>query len=137
MPRPTGTCIQVVDADGKTLNTDGPAGPAHHPGSPVRRPASQGRAPNIYFSTTVGGLDVREVVAALPPGFTYRSDDGVPVGLLAGGGALQITTPLTGVNQELRHLALALWLIVLGRCGHRRPARAWRWDAPCCGRSTA
>ena len=31
----------------------------------------------------------------------------------ARGGALQITAPLTGVNHELRHLALALWLIVL------------------------
>ena len=30
-----------------------------------------------------------------------------------GGGALQITAPLTGVNQELGRLAIALWLIVL------------------------
>ena len=29
------------------------------------------------------------------------------------GGALQLTAPLTGVNHELRHLAVALWLIVL------------------------
>ena len=29
------------------------------------------------------------------------------------GGALQITTPLTGVNHELHNLAIALWLIVL------------------------
>ncbi len=107
-----GQCIQVVDPNGKTLIVDGPAvlpvTPAVHSVA-----GSGGQAQNIYFSTTVGGLDAREVVAALPPGFTYRGGAGLPVGLIAGG-ALQITTPLTGVNQELRHLAYALWIIVIG-----------------------
>ena len=106
-----GQCIQVVDPNGKTLLPDGPAVLPITPA--VRAVAgSGGAAQNIYFSTTVGGVDAREVVAALPAGFTYRGTEG-PVGLIAGG-ALQITTPLTGVNQELRHLAFALWVIVIG-----------------------
>jgi two-component system sensor histidine kinase MprB len=107
-----GQCIQVVDPSGKTFATDGSA--VLPVTAAVRSVAgSGGQAPNTYFSTTVEGLDAREVVAALPPGFTYRGGAGLPVGLDAGG-ALQITTPLTGVNQELRHLAFALWVIVIG-----------------------
>jgi two-component system sensor histidine kinase MprB len=106
-----GQCIQVVDQTGKTLLPDGPAVLPITPAVKALA-ASGGAAQNIYFSTTVGGVDAREVVAALRPGFTYRGRDGA-VGLLAGG-ALQITTPLTGVNLELRHLAFALWIIVIG-----------------------
>ncbi len=101
----------MVDQNGKTLLPDGPAVLPITPA--VKSVAgSGGAAHNIYFSTTVGSEDTREVVAALPPGFQYRGGQG-PVELTAGG-ALQITTPLTGVNQELRHLALALWIIVIG-----------------------
>ena len=60
----------------------------------------------------MNGIDVRQIVVSLPAGYFYRGNNGtwqVP----PGGGALQITAPLTGVNEELRHLALALWLIVL------------------------
>ena len=78
--------------------------------------ASQGGADEHYFSTTVDNIAVREIVAALPRGFTYN--DGLITGAqptleLPRGGALQITTPLTGVNHELHNLAIALWLIVL------------------------
>ncbi|HEY5096415.1 MAG TPA: HAMP domain-containing sensor histidine kinase, partial [Acidimicrobiales bacterium] len=106
-----GQCIQVVAQNGKTLLPDGPAVLPITPA--VKSVAgSGGLAHNIYFSTTVGGVDAREVVAALRPGFTYEGGNGA-VGLTAGG-ALQLTTPLTGVNQELRHLAFALWIIVIG-----------------------
>ena len=78
--------------------------------------ASQGGANEAYFSTTVDNIAVREIVAPLPRGFTYN--DGLinganPTLELPRGGALQITTPLTGVNHELHNLAIALWLIVL------------------------
>ena len=56
--------------------------------------ASRGSASTAYFSTTINGLDVREAVAALPPGFEYRG--GVNFEELGEGGALQISTPLTG-----------------------------------------
>ncbi len=108
---PAGACIQLVLSDG-TVNI--PDGAAVLPiNDAVRATASSGgQAMTVYFSTTADGVDAREVVAALPPQFVYRGGNG-PVGLPAGG-ALQITTPLTGVNQELRHLALALWIIVVG-----------------------
>jgi two-component system sensor histidine kinase MprB len=105
-----GVCSQVV-YDGGTTN---PEDPTVLPISPeaARSAASKGLAPDIYFSTTSGGIDLRELVVALPPGFVYRGNNGN--WQLNTGGALQVTTPLTGVNQELRHLALALWVIVIG-----------------------
>ncbi len=78
----------------------------------VQRVASSlGTAPNVYFSTMVGNVDVRTVTAALPPGFPYYGVENPE--RLHLGGALQISQPLTGVNEELRHLALALWIIVI------------------------
>ncbi len=105
-----GECIQVVYPDGSTVSADGTA--AIPINDTVRMvAASRGQAPAVYQSTTVGGVDAREVVAALPPGFQYHGNVFEEMG---DGGALQISTPLTGVNQELRHLALALWIIVIG-----------------------
>ena len=103
-------CIQIVYADGTTNSADGP--PVLAITTVVRATArSQGEAADVYSTATVRGVDVREIVAPIPPGFIYYGGDGPAE--LADGGALQITTPLTGVDQELRHLALALWLIVL------------------------
>ena len=86
-----------------------------------------GPGPERFFSTTRRTAShVREIVAALPPGFTYYRRHNLAVAVSADGGALQLTAPLTGVNQELRHLALALWLIVADRGGRRRPPRAGR-----------
>jgi len=105
-----GVCIQLTQSGGATLATDGP--PVLPVTDAVRAVStSQGTSPNRFFSTTVNGVAVREVVAALPPRFQYGGGNGVAS--LPDGGALQITTPLTGVNEELRHLAYALWLIVL------------------------
>jgi two-component system sensor histidine kinase MprB len=107
-----GQCIQIV-LPLPVGNVNQPDGSAVLPITPAvqRVASSQGRAPNLYFSTSVGNLDVRVVVAALPPGFRYRgveNFEGLPQGA-----ALQISAPLTGVNEELRHLALALWIIVI------------------------
>ena len=104
-----GACSQVVLADGTT----DPADPTVLPiGDPVRRSAaSKGQQPDTYFTTTVGGISLRELVTALPPGFSYRGNTGYRS--LAQGGALQVTAPLTGVAQELHSLAIALWIIVL------------------------
>jgi two-component system sensor histidine kinase MprB len=107
-------CVQVVSDSGQAVGENQvipiPA--------PVRASAaSRGTSGNTFFSSTVNGTDVRQIVVALPPTYTYR-DTGNTSGInpyeqLPNGGALQITIPLTGVNQELRHLAYALWLIVL------------------------
>ena len=107
-----GVCSQVVyNVDGGKTNPDDPTVLPVSPEA-ARSAASGGKAPNVYFSTTAGGIDLRELVVALPPGFVYRGNNGT--WQLDTGGALQITTPLTGVNQELRHLAFALWIIVIG-----------------------
>jgi two-component system, OmpR family, sensor histidine kinase MprB len=105
----TGACSQVVYADGTTNPND----PAVLPISSAVKTAaaSQGKRPEQFFSTTVNGFDVRELVIALPPGYEYVGNTGT--WQLQNGGALQITAPLTGVNEELRHLAEALWVIVL------------------------
>ncbi len=107
-----GVCSQVVyNIGGGRTNPDDPTVLPVSPEA-ARSAASGGRAPDVYFSTTAGGVDLRELVVALPPGFVYRGNNGT--WQLGTGGALQITTPLTGVNQELRHLAFALWIIVIG-----------------------
>ncbi len=105
-----GTCTQVVVGDGGT----DPAGadlvlPVN--AAVKASAASGGQAPNIFNSTTVNGIAVRQIIASLPSGFTYN-DGATYVRLPPAGGAMQLSTSLTGVNLELRHLALALWLIV-------------------------
>ncbi len=106
-----GACTQVVNNQNRGV-TEGDPAVLPVSAQALQSAASQGRAPNTYFSTNVGGIDVRELVVALPPGFVYRGNNSP--WQLADGGALQVTAPLTGVNQELRHLALALWIIVIG-----------------------
>ncbi len=109
--RPTpGACVQVVFADGGTNQGDVRVLPVT--GTVRDSAASQGRAPDRFFSTSVGGTAVREIVSALSPGYEFQSNLG-PVQVPGSGAALQITTPLTGVNQELGHLATELWVIVL------------------------
>ncbi len=104
-----GSCVQVVGSGG-TVN---PGDPTVLPVSSQAQSSasSQGQAADQYYSTTVGGTAVRELVVALPPQYLYRSAVGFLQ--LPAGGAVQFTTPLAGVNHELGHLALALWLIVI------------------------
>jgi two-component system sensor histidine kinase MprB len=106
----TGACTQVVLAPGVITTGDTQVLPINAEARAAS--ISQGRHPDQYFSTTTGSTHVREIVVALPPGYLYRSNTGF-VEIPAAGGALQYTAPLSGVNQELRHLAFALWLIVL------------------------
>ncbi len=118
-----GSCSQVIYAGGTTSSLD----PQVIPVTATARTsaASHGNAPDRYFSTVAdNGIAVRELVVALPPGFAYRGNDGGFRQVPAAGGALQITAPLTGVNQELRKLAVALWLIVLIGVALGRPPRA-------------
>jgi two-component system sensor histidine kinase MprB len=104
-----GECVQVVDNSGNVES--GQNQPLAVNGTVKTLAASQGRAPEAFFSTTVNGIPVREVVAPLAPSFEFSNVAGTFV--FEDGGAIQLTTSLTGVNQELRHLAVALWLIVV------------------------
>jgi two-component system sensor histidine kinase MprB len=108
---PAGSCQQVVTPTG---TRDPNAQPRVLPiTAAVRAIAdSQGVGAPVFFTATVRGTTVRQIAVALPPGFSY-SDGTLPVGL-GRGGAFQLSTSLTGVNQELRHLAFALWVIVIG-----------------------
>jgi two-component system sensor histidine kinase MprB len=110
---PAGTCQQVVVASGALID------PSDTQVLPINQAVkatanSRGQGPDIFFSTSVSGIDVRQVVTALPPGYQLNAGIGIGYVSLPEGGALQLSAPLTGVNAELRHLALALWLIVLG-----------------------
>ncbi len=107
---PAGQCQQVVFPDGSTV---GGPGSAQLPVTSTVRAvaASGGNHPPVFFTTTVGGISVREIVYALSPGFDFQVP-GQPIEL-QNGGALQLTTPLTGVNAELRHLAYALWVVIV------------------------
>ena len=105
-----GFCEQIVNNTGTTEPGDSDA---VLPITDVVKEsaASEGRHPQVYFSNAVNGTPTREVVESLSPGFVYRGNSG-PTELF-GGGALQVTLPLSGVNEELRHLAEALWVIIL------------------------
>jgi two-component system, OmpR family, sensor histidine kinase MprB len=104
-----GDCVQIVFSNGSV------ASPVVLPVNDAVRStaASQGKASDAFFSTTLDNTAIREIVTPLPPGFLYNDGTGIGFRQLTAGGAIQITTPLTGVNHELHNLAIALWLIVL------------------------
>jgi two-component system sensor histidine kinase MprB len=69
-----------------------------------------GQQKGFFTNVTIRGIDVREIVEPVPNfDGTYRLSDGTTT--LIGPAALQVTAPLTGVNKELRSLALDLWVI--------------------------
>jgi two-component system sensor histidine kinase MprB len=108
-----GVCQQVVPPHG-TKDPDATAF-ALPVTAQVRSIAdSGGTARSAYFTSTVDGIDVRQIAVALPPDFRYNDGNATFPVYLPEGGAVQLSTPLTGVNQELRHLAFALWIIVVG-----------------------
>jgi two-component system sensor histidine kinase MprB len=115
-PSPVGQCFQVVYPGGSTSSLDPQVLPVN---DAVKRVAGSGGSGSpTYFSTNVkiGGTttDVRETVVPLPSGWVYsngRTNGPASLEQLPNGGALQVTAPLTGVDQELGHLALVLWII--------------------------
>lgn len=113
----SGSCVQIVNADGNTFAGTTRVLPVT---DQVREVAGrQGQGPPIFFSTTVRGVNVRQAVLPISPGYYYNNGNqfGSPYPAeveMVAGGALQLTYPLTGVNRELGHLAVALWAIILG-----------------------
>jgi two-component system sensor histidine kinase MprB len=117
---PVGQCFQVVYPGGSTSPQDQQVLPIDD--AVKRVAASGGSGPPAYFSTTVNinktVTHVRETVVPLPGGWLYRGNTGndgrAPLEETPpNGAALQLTLSLTGVNQELGHLALVLWIIAL------------------------
>ncbi len=99
------SCFLVVDANGN------PSIPGLVPISAATKAVAggSGNVPGFSADVTVSGVDARELVTPLPVGFEYRV--GNIILALPSGGALVLTSPLTGVDQELRHLVLDLWAI--------------------------
>jgi two-component system, OmpR family, sensor histidine kinase MprB len=113
---PLGQCQQIAYAGGTVSSIDPQVLPVPDMVKPVA--ASEGKAATIFFSTTVNingtVTDVRQAVVALPGGWIYHGNNQAELEATPPeGGALQLTQPLTGVNQELRHLAFALWIIAI------------------------
>jgi two-component system sensor histidine kinase MprB len=109
--RATGYCSQMVWVGGNV-----------HPGDPqvldipsevAQRASTLGNSAPLLFSTKVGGISVREIAYPLGGPFHYRNCTTCQVLTMDLGGALQLTVPLTGVNDGLRHLVVALWIIIL------------------------
>ena len=110
--RAAGYCSQVVWADGR-VNIGDPQVLAISP-AVARVAGSLGTSNELLFTTRVGDISVREIV--FPLAGPYRYSNGTrPIRALTmdNGGALQLTAPLTGVQEGLHHLAVALWLIIL------------------------
>jgi two-component system, OmpR family, sensor histidine kinase MprB len=110
--RAVGYCTQMVWADGQVRTGDPQALPIST--ATAQTAGSLGTGPQLLFSTQVDGIAVREIVYPLGPQFPY-SNGTRPVQRLTMplGGALQVTEPLTGVQEGLHRLAVALWLIIL------------------------
>jgi two-component system, OmpR family, sensor histidine kinase MprB len=83
----SGQCVQVISQEGQT------GGPVVVPVTASVRAVASGKSPGFFSDVTIRGVDARQIVYPLQ------------------NGALQITAPLTGVNKELRSLALDLWII--------------------------
>ncbi len=116
-----GECVQVVYADGSTSPLDPQVLPIDDAVKRVAASGGSGPAANFSLSvrTNKTTTHVRETVVPLPAGWLYHGNPGsdgrgpLEQTPSPGGGALQITLPLTGVDQELGHLALALWVIAI------------------------
>jgi two-component system sensor histidine kinase MprB len=83
----SGQCVQVISQEGETGR------PVVVPVTAAVRAVASGKSPGFFSDVTIRGVDARQIVYPLQ------------------NGALQITAPLTGVNKELRSLALDLWII--------------------------
>jgi len=117
--RAVGYCTQMVWADGQVHTGDTqvlPISPAV-----AQAAGSLGTGAQLQFSTHVGGIAVREIVYPLGGPYPY-SNTSQPLQRLVMplGGALQVTAPLTGVQEGLHRLAVALPLSSLSACARGR-----------------
>ena len=108
--RATGYCSQMVWANGQV-----------HPGEPTVLPitpavaelaGSQGTGSQLLFTTKADGISVREIAYPLAR-LSYKNCLTCSALNMPFGGVLQVSAPLTGVNEGLHHLVVALWIIIL------------------------
>jgi two-component system sensor histidine kinase MprB len=101
-----GEVFQLVAANGQLVI----------PGSPIQLPVSRdvvrvavNQSGAFYTTVTVHGFSLRELVEPIPDGTIVRVGD--DVGPLAIPAALQLATPLSGVNDQLSDLRWQLLLV--------------------------
>ncbi len=70
---------------------------------------ANGRAAAFFTTVNVNGTQYRELITPIPPGTDVSGRE-----VLINGGALQLATPLSGVNRQLTHLGLALVAVAIG-----------------------
>ena len=100
-----GVSFQITAPVGLTRSTV-----VYNSGLPVSQAVTavaHGRLSSYFTNITVRGSQLREYVSYLPE----VSVDDVP---LSNGAALQVATPLSGVNEQLGHLGLALTFVAIG-----------------------
>ena len=104
----TGLAVQVVAPDGQLIARGGALpGARSLPVTPAVVAVAAGQLSQFVTTVQVGGTALREYVTHLPGPIVV---EGIP---LATGGALQLASPLTGVNQQLGNLGLALTLVAI------------------------
>jgi two-component system sensor histidine kinase MprB len=107
----TGLAAQVVAPDGEVVSSVGLADSLQLPVSSALQAVASGQASHLFSNATVGGVSLR-VYATHFPGPAQSG----PI-VLPEGGALELATPLTGVNAQLGNLGLALSLVALAAIG--------------------
>ena len=70
-----------------------------------------GRAKPYFATVQINGVPYRELVTPVPPGILVSTSAGVEQ--FPNGGALQLATPLSGVNSQLSNLGFALTAVAI------------------------
>ncbi len=102
-----GITPQVIDSNGTVLLPGG---------LPVDNQiisVAQSQSMHFFTDVTVHGVEVRELVTPLPAGTQVEFTNSPALSLDPPGGALQLATSITGINDELGHLGLALVAIAI------------------------
>jgi two-component system sensor histidine kinase MprB len=108
----SGLAVQIVAAPTGTVVFTS----FHHlPVDASVKSVANGEGEPYYASVTVHGVDYREYVVHMPPGTAVVSGAALfaPRETLTTGGALQLATPLTGVDSQLGQLGLVLALVAV------------------------
>jgi len=105
----TGLAVQFVDPAGEvvTAGSTGLAGNLRLPVNSAVVAVSSGQSNQLFTNADIGGTTLRVYVTHFPG---PQPVNGI---VLVDGGALELATPLTGVNAQLGDLGLALLLVAL------------------------
>ncbi len=109
-----GRPLDQNDFYGEDASVIPPTCPSGGDALPVTGPAcavASGRARPYFATVQIKGTPYRELVTPVPPGILVSTSAGVEE--FPNGGALQLATPLSGVNSQLTNLGLALTAVAI------------------------